>query len=323
MIYVSRFTTPHHKEGFELFLDTITAMDDVWLVTSWQVVIIIIIIIIVIITIIFVIMIIIIMVIIIRRSSGCESRLPSQSWSLLSRSIATTLIDLQDVQVQRSVWSWSWWMWFWPLQYSAVLKSKGDLDKDSQTWRNGIDAVWFRVNIGAVGLEKPDGWWLSQYPATVKSHDAKSTMAKSVMAIRVSSHDGGRLSHHGPMTPGAAAFQRFTHQKTITTADSESDLRHPDWLFHVGRSHFWSSKTFTRYIPMLQISTCALLGCVKLPRLHKHPIRAQWIAQNAQIADQKHCAAESWSELHIEQQIAQFCEQRRCRDVAESKLHKN
>jgi len=30
------FTTPHHKEGFELFLDTITAMDDVWLVTSWQ-----------------------------------------------------------------------------------------------------------------------------------------------------------------------------------------------------------------------------------------------------------------------------------------------
>jgi len=30
------FTTPHHKEGFELFLDTITAMEDVWLVTSWQ-----------------------------------------------------------------------------------------------------------------------------------------------------------------------------------------------------------------------------------------------------------------------------------------------
>ena len=73
MIYVSRFTTPHHKEGFELFLDTITAMDDVWLVTSWQVVIIIIIIIIM------VIMIIIIMDIIIRRLSGCESRLPSQS----------------------------------------------------------------------------------------------------------------------------------------------------------------------------------------------------------------------------------------------------
>jgi len=30
------FTTPHHKEGFELFLDTITEMEDVWLVTSWQ-----------------------------------------------------------------------------------------------------------------------------------------------------------------------------------------------------------------------------------------------------------------------------------------------
>lgn len=30
------FTTPHHKEGFELFLDTITVMEDVWLVTSWQ-----------------------------------------------------------------------------------------------------------------------------------------------------------------------------------------------------------------------------------------------------------------------------------------------
>lgn len=30
------FTTPHHKEGFELFLDTVTEMEDVWLVTSWQ-----------------------------------------------------------------------------------------------------------------------------------------------------------------------------------------------------------------------------------------------------------------------------------------------
>ena len=30
------FTQPHHKEGFESFLDTLTAMDDVWLVTNWQ-----------------------------------------------------------------------------------------------------------------------------------------------------------------------------------------------------------------------------------------------------------------------------------------------
>jgi len=30
------FTTPHHKEGFIAFLDTITAMDDVWLTTNWQ-----------------------------------------------------------------------------------------------------------------------------------------------------------------------------------------------------------------------------------------------------------------------------------------------
>ncbi|KAB7507924.1 hypothetical protein Anas_02730 [Armadillidium nasatum] len=30
------FTTPHHKEGFIAFLDTIAAMDDVWLVTNWQ-----------------------------------------------------------------------------------------------------------------------------------------------------------------------------------------------------------------------------------------------------------------------------------------------
>jgi len=30
------FTTPHHKEGFELFLDTILAMEDVWVVTAWQ-----------------------------------------------------------------------------------------------------------------------------------------------------------------------------------------------------------------------------------------------------------------------------------------------
>jgi hypothetical protein len=30
------FTHPHHKEGFEAFLDTIVAMDDVWLTTNWQ-----------------------------------------------------------------------------------------------------------------------------------------------------------------------------------------------------------------------------------------------------------------------------------------------
>ncbi|CAB3381827.1 Hypothetical predicted protein [Cloeon dipterum] len=30
------FTQPHHKEGFEAFLDTIVAMDDVWLTTNWQ-----------------------------------------------------------------------------------------------------------------------------------------------------------------------------------------------------------------------------------------------------------------------------------------------
>lgn len=30
------FTTPHHKEGFIAFLDTIASMDDVWLVTNWQ-----------------------------------------------------------------------------------------------------------------------------------------------------------------------------------------------------------------------------------------------------------------------------------------------
>jgi len=30
------FTTPHHKEGFELFLDTIQSMDDVWIVSTWQ-----------------------------------------------------------------------------------------------------------------------------------------------------------------------------------------------------------------------------------------------------------------------------------------------
>ena len=29
-----RFTTPHHREGFELFLDTIVAMEDVWLVSD-------------------------------------------------------------------------------------------------------------------------------------------------------------------------------------------------------------------------------------------------------------------------------------------------
>ncbi|XP_066942881.1 uncharacterized protein Cda5 isoform X6 [Macrobrachium rosenbergii] len=30
------FTTPHHKEGFIAFLDTISAMDDVWLITNHQ-----------------------------------------------------------------------------------------------------------------------------------------------------------------------------------------------------------------------------------------------------------------------------------------------
>ena len=35
-MFCFRFTTPHHREGFELFLDTITELEDVWLVTSWQ-----------------------------------------------------------------------------------------------------------------------------------------------------------------------------------------------------------------------------------------------------------------------------------------------
>ncbi|KAL0103005.1 hypothetical protein PUN28_018362 [Cardiocondyla obscurior] len=30
------FTQPHHKEGFISFLDTIVAMDDVWVITNWQ-----------------------------------------------------------------------------------------------------------------------------------------------------------------------------------------------------------------------------------------------------------------------------------------------
>lgn len=30
------FTQPHHKEGFIKFLDTINAMNDVWIVTNWQ-----------------------------------------------------------------------------------------------------------------------------------------------------------------------------------------------------------------------------------------------------------------------------------------------
>ena len=33
---IFRFTTPHHKEGFDLFLDTIISMEDVWVVTAWQ-----------------------------------------------------------------------------------------------------------------------------------------------------------------------------------------------------------------------------------------------------------------------------------------------
>lgn len=30
------FTQPHHKEGFISFLDTIVAMDDVWVITNTQ-----------------------------------------------------------------------------------------------------------------------------------------------------------------------------------------------------------------------------------------------------------------------------------------------
>ena len=33
-LQIFRFTTPHHREGFELFLDTIVAMEDVWLVSA-------------------------------------------------------------------------------------------------------------------------------------------------------------------------------------------------------------------------------------------------------------------------------------------------
>ena len=29
-------TTEHHREGFMAFLDTLSKMEDVWLVTSWQ-----------------------------------------------------------------------------------------------------------------------------------------------------------------------------------------------------------------------------------------------------------------------------------------------
>ena len=29
------FTQPHHKVGFETFLDTLVSMDDVWIVTRW------------------------------------------------------------------------------------------------------------------------------------------------------------------------------------------------------------------------------------------------------------------------------------------------
>ena len=35
VILFPRFTTPHHREGFELFLDTIVAMEDVWLVSAF------------------------------------------------------------------------------------------------------------------------------------------------------------------------------------------------------------------------------------------------------------------------------------------------
>ena len=101
------------------------------------------------------------------------------------------------------------------------------------------------------------GWLMADgYPATmgkcsvVKSHDAKSTMVKSVMAIPVSSHDGGGLSQHGPMTPaGAAAFQRFTHQKTspspsLQTRNQIWALCMPDWLFHLVPPHFFILKNF-------------------------------------------------------------------------------
>ena len=101
-----RFTTPHHKEGFELFLDTITAMDDVWLVTSWQVIIIVIISIFISNTKIIIIntKIIIIntsIIVIIRRSSGCEIPPPNRSSSPSNLSTATIHTDPRDVQVQR------------------------------------------------------------------------------------------------------------------------------------------------------------------------------------------------------------------------------
>ena len=99
-----RFTTPHHKEGFELFLDTITAMDDVWLVTSWQVIIIVISITVIISIFISNTSIIINntrIIVIIRRSSGCEIPPPNRSSSPSSLSTATIRPDPRDVQVQR------------------------------------------------------------------------------------------------------------------------------------------------------------------------------------------------------------------------------
>ena len=102
-----RFTTPHHKEGFELFLDTITAMDDVWLVTSWQVTIMVISITVIIsifisnTSIIIINTSIIVIITITRRSSGCEIPPPNRSSSPSSLSTATIHTDPRDVQVQR------------------------------------------------------------------------------------------------------------------------------------------------------------------------------------------------------------------------------
>ena len=121
-------------------------------------------------------------------------------------------------------------------------------------------------------------WMADGYPATmgkcavVKSHDAKSTMAKSVMAIPVSSRDGGGLSQHGPMTPAGPQHSSDSHsRKHLHHHHCRLGIRFRLFVCQIGffpvvPPHFLSSKTFTRYITMLQRGHFKALHTVKLQK---------------------------------------------------------
>ena len=140
-------------------------------------------------------------------------------------------------------------------------------------------------------------WMADGYPATmgkcavVKSHDAKSTMAKSVMAIPVSSLDGEGYPSTAQWLQQGRQHSSDSHtRKHLHLHHCRLGIRFGLFVCKIDFFQFLSSKTFTRYIPMLQGGHFKALHTVKLSELHKHLIPAEWIAQGTNCRSKAlHC----------------------------------